>query len=193
MDEPRPTRSPKALADVIAAVERRRAAHADLMAKLQTVSGRATSENRMVTVRVGEQGQVADIVFATRAYRSMAPAELSRILLETISKARADALTQVRTATSGLSIGGTAIDDLLAGKSQWADIVTVGSGFSEADMVNRYPAGTGTAGPDTDTDPSSPSDDDMLSAETDADTRRVAAFLRRQADREATVRKEGKG
>jgi DNA-binding protein YbaB len=51
-----------------------------------------TSKDRMVTVVVGAQSELRELKFHTEQYRSMAPAELSKALVEVIEKAR----TQVR-------------------------------------------------------------------------------------------------
>src|SRR5262245_40434091 len=55
VEDPGPTRL-TGLSDAIQRAEGALAKHQEMTAKLQEVSGNATSDNRMVTVRVGQQG-----------------------------------------------------------------------------------------------------------------------------------------
>ncbi|AUY52733.1 YbaB/EbfC family nucleoid-associated protein [Streptomyces sp. CB01881] len=91
--------------------------------ELEAATASATSKDRMVTAVVGAQGQVVSLTFHTSAYRSMAPAELGRVLTEVLNTARADIGERViegMSAFSGLGemlrssmTGGTELDDLL--------------------------------------------------------------------------------
>ncbi|GAB6901839.1 YbaB/EbfC family nucleoid-associated protein [Kineosporia succinea] len=53
---------------------------------------KATPKNKMFTVTVGGRGEVQDITFRASAYRSLAPAELGKLLVETIEEARSQAI-----------------------------------------------------------------------------------------------------
>jgi len=48
----------------------------------------ATSKNRAISVTVDGRGEVVGMKFHNRAYRTMAPAQLAALLIETISEAR---------------------------------------------------------------------------------------------------------
>ena len=63
--------------------------------RLDDVKATAMSKNRGVLVTVDSKGEVVDITFRSGAYRMMASAELSRILLDTIGAARRDARSKV--------------------------------------------------------------------------------------------------
>ncbi|MFD3945157.1 YbaB/EbfC family nucleoid-associated protein [Streptomyces sp. NPDC058579] len=54
-----------------------------------------TSKDRMVSVTVGPQGQVVSLTFHTKAYQTMAPAELTAVLLTVLNDARARMGAQV--------------------------------------------------------------------------------------------------
>ncbi|WP_406207955.1 YbaB/EbfC family nucleoid-associated protein [Kitasatospora sp. NBC_01560] len=91
--------------------------------ELEVATASVTSKDRMVTAVVGAQGQVVSLTFHTSAYRSMAPAELSRVLVEVLNTARADIGERVIEGMSSFSgldellrssmTGGTELDDLL--------------------------------------------------------------------------------
>ncbi len=107
---------------------------------LQTVQDRVRaatatvkSSKGMVTVTVGPQGDITELTFNTRGYRTMAPAELSTVLTETIAKARAEVAEQMRGAITPFLPAGASFDDLTQGKVDWAA------------MLPEQPFGTGGA------------------------------------------------
>ncbi|WP_052069164.1 YbaB/EbfC family nucleoid-associated protein [Streptacidiphilus albus] len=63
--------------------------------ELSESSASVTSKDRMITAKVGPQGQVISLTFHTTGYRSMAPAELSKALVDVLNEARADMGTKV--------------------------------------------------------------------------------------------------
>ncbi|MET7685127.1 YbaB/EbfC family nucleoid-associated protein [Streptomyces sp. NPDC005423] len=83
------------LAKAMQALESTRAAVADAERRLREASVTVTSKDRSVEVTVGAQGDVRNLRFHDGTYRSMAPAQLSAVLLETIGQARARMARQV--------------------------------------------------------------------------------------------------
>ncbi|WP_435972359.1 YbaB/EbfC family nucleoid-associated protein [Streptomyces sp. Qhu_M48] len=63
--------------------------------ELDEATASVTSKDRMVSVTVGPQGQVVSLTFHTKAYQSMAPAELSAALVNVLNEARATMGSQV--------------------------------------------------------------------------------------------------
>ncbi|MFE0699688.1 YbaB/EbfC family nucleoid-associated protein [Streptomyces sp. NPDC058872] len=63
--------------------------------ELDAATASATSKDRMVSATVGPQGQVVSMTFHTKAYQSMAPAELAAVLVSVLNEARADMGGQV--------------------------------------------------------------------------------------------------
>ncbi|MFG2910189.1 YbaB/EbfC family nucleoid-associated protein [Kitasatospora sp. NPDC048286] len=57
--------------------------------RMQAMTAAATSKDRMVTAKVGPQGELLALNFHTTAYQSMAPAELSAVLKDVLNEARA--------------------------------------------------------------------------------------------------------
>ena len=92
--------------------------------ELQAATASVTSKDRMVTAKVGPQGQVVALTFHTTAYRSMAPAQLSAVLVDVLNTARADMgekITESMKSFRGVGdllrhsmTGGTTLDEVLA-------------------------------------------------------------------------------
>ncbi|MFF8773994.1 YbaB/EbfC family nucleoid-associated protein [Kitasatospora sp. NPDC015120] len=91
--------------------------------EMNELTGSVTSKDRMVTVKVGSQGQVVSMTFHTDDYREMAPAELAKVLTDVLNEARADVGRQVAERLSrfdGLGetlrlsmTGGSELDEIL--------------------------------------------------------------------------------
>ncbi|MET8700472.1 YbaB/EbfC family nucleoid-associated protein [Kitasatospora sp. NPDC058032] len=91
--------------------------------EMNELTGSVTSKDRMVTVKVGSQGQVVSMTFHTNDYRDMAPAELAKVLTDVLNEARADVGQQVAERISRFDgigetlrlsmTGGTELDEIL--------------------------------------------------------------------------------
>lgn len=92
--------------------------------ELESATASATSKDRLVTAKVGAQGQVVSLTFHTSGYRTMTPAELSAVLVDVLNRARADLgarITEAMKEFEGLGdvlrasmTAGTALDEVLA-------------------------------------------------------------------------------
>lgn len=91
-----------ALDDVYARLRRIEQEAAKTRAALNTVHGTASSRDRMLTVEVGPAGDVELLDFRGTGYRTMAPAELSALVVGTVQAAWADARAQVAEHTTRL-------------------------------------------------------------------------------------------
>jgi DNA-binding protein YbaB len=76
-------------------LQRTQAEMAEVEQRLASVQTSVTSKNRAISVTVDCHGELVDIKFGTKAYRSMAAAELSQLLRDTIAAARRDARAAV--------------------------------------------------------------------------------------------------
>lgn len=79
--------------------------------RTRTVTATVTSAKNLLTVTVGPNGELQSLIFNSRSYRNMAPAELAHVILETVDRARAAVnreLTELMPAAlpAGMSIGG---------------------------------------------------------------------------------------
>ncbi|MER6410060.1 YbaB/EbfC family nucleoid-associated protein [Streptomyces humidus] len=83
------------LAKAMEALESTRAAVADAEQRLRRASVTVTSKDRSVEVTVGAQGDLLAMKFHDGKYRSMPPAQLAAVLVETIGQARARMSRQV--------------------------------------------------------------------------------------------------
>ncbi len=101
-----------------------RARMEEVRAELRQATASVMSKDRMVTAKVGPQGQVVSLTFHTTAYRTMAPAQLADVLTEVLNEARArvgEQVTEAMRSVSGIGevlklsmTGGTELDGLLA-------------------------------------------------------------------------------
>jgi DNA-binding protein YbaB len=97
---------------------------AEVTAELNASTASVTSKDRMVTVKVGPQGQLVSLTFHTTDYRTMAPAQLSAVLTDVLNQARADMGERVAATMRSFEgvgdalrvsmTGGTELDTLLA-------------------------------------------------------------------------------
>jgi DNA-binding protein YbaB len=101
-----------------------RARMEEVRAELRQATASVMSKDRMVTAKVGPQGEVVSLTFHTTAYRTMAPAQLADVLTEVLNEARArvgEQVTETMRSVSGIGevlklsmTGGTELDELLA-------------------------------------------------------------------------------
>ncbi|MEV7773076.1 YbaB/EbfC family nucleoid-associated protein [Kitasatospora sp. NPDC086791] len=96
----------------------------ELQKEMFELTASVTSKDRMVTVKVGSQGQVVSMTFHTDAYREMAPAGLAKVLTDILNEARAkvgEDIAERLGRFDGLGetlrlnmTGGTELDEILA-------------------------------------------------------------------------------
>jgi DNA-binding protein YbaB len=84
--------------------------------EMQSKATKVTSKDGMVTVTLDGRSEVTSIAFNTAKFRRMAPAELSAVLVEAISRARSEGRTRVIDAYRSMFPTGMDIDGLMAGK-----------------------------------------------------------------------------
>lgn len=100
---------------------RDRLAAAQREAAATTVSVR--SKDRMLTVVAGAGGVVKEVRFHTEAYREMAPAELGRALVETLTKALEEAGEKSRAVFAPLRETGTGLRRSMTGGSDVEELL----------------------------------------------------------------------
>jgi DNA-binding protein YbaB len=86
----------------------------ELRDELRDVSVSSRSKDRMLSVTLGPGGELTEIKFH-HDYRSMAPAQLSAVLVETINAARRELTEKVRTSFGPARLFGTRLRDSLSG------------------------------------------------------------------------------
>ncbi|MFE6054950.1 YbaB/EbfC family nucleoid-associated protein [Kitasatospora sp. NPDC056446] len=77
--------------------------------RMQAMTAAATSKDRMVTAKVGPQGELLALSFHTTAYQSMAPAELSTVLKDVLNEAKARMGDQITAEMRGFEGVGDAL------------------------------------------------------------------------------------
>jgi hypothetical protein len=63
--------------------------------RLAEVTASATAPRNVVTITVGQRGQIIDVQFPSGAYRGMAPEDLASTLMQTLRRAQAQAREEV--------------------------------------------------------------------------------------------------
>ncbi|GAA3185841.1 MULTISPECIES: YbaB/EbfC family nucleoid-associated protein [Streptomyces] len=82
---------------------------------------KVTSKNRAVTVVMGTRSDVREIKFHGEQYRTMAPAELSRTLVQLLTQARAEVHAKVQSAVAPFTgFGDEVRESMLGGTEQLA-------------------------------------------------------------------------
>lgn len=116
------------LAELVADSERRMAAIADAQKRVTELAVSVRSRDRSLTVGLGAGGALTELTFHTGAYRDMAPAELSRLLLDTVAAARAEYATQVADVMAPVREGAVLpYEDIMAGKFDISEFLRGGA------------------------------------------------------------------
>ena len=87
-----------------------------LREEMQGKATKATSKDGMVTVMLDGKNEVTSITFNTAKFRRLAPAELGAVLVETISRARAEGRARIVDSYRSMFPDGLDIDAIMAGK-----------------------------------------------------------------------------
>jgi DNA-binding protein YbaB len=104
--------------------------------RIAEISASVTSPRNVVSVTVGQHGQVTGVQFPSTAYRSMAPAELAKVVFETVEKAQQKAREELTEMMEPMMPAGLSMRDLVAGK---ADIDKIFPDDPEDGFLSRRP------------------------------------------------------
>ncbi|GAA0512535.1 hypothetical protein GCM10011581_02890 [Saccharopolyspora subtropica] len=102
--------------------ERQQRELTEFQRKLATTTTTLNSANRMITVTLDGQGELKQVKFNTTAYRSMAPAELSAMVTDTLQRARAQSLETIQR-LMGNQLGEVDLTDLANGTADLGDVL----------------------------------------------------------------------
>ncbi|MFC3499558.1 YbaB/EbfC family nucleoid-associated protein [Micromonospora krabiensis] len=95
--------------------EQKKAAIGDIDRQVSETQTTVTAKNRALTVVVDGRGDVTEVKFLTNAHRTMAPAELGNLLVETIKEARTEARRKAATLFESVLSPGLPLAGLLSG------------------------------------------------------------------------------
>ncbi|SHH05880.1 YbaB/EbfC family nucleoid-associated protein [Streptoalloteichus hindustanus] len=101
--------------ELMAEYRRRRAGLAEMQRRIRRISVTVTSPNRAVSVTASVRGEITELSFPSGAYRGMAPAELSALLLSTMDEARKAAHAEMVEVMRPHMPTGLSFGDLLGG------------------------------------------------------------------------------
>jgi DNA-binding protein YbaB len=111
------------LEEMLNEYQKARTSMQEVQERMRTATVTVKSDNKMVSVSVDARGELTDLTFHTRAYRTMAPAELSKVLLATVTKARAAVMDQLREVMAPVMPKGMSFDDVRHGKINYSSIL----------------------------------------------------------------------
>jgi hypothetical protein len=110
--------------DMLADIQKQRDEMIRLHREIPEISGTARSKRRQVSATVDARGEIVELKFHGTGYRSLAPAELAEIIVQTIRDARTEAHTKMRELIGETMPGGLDIADLLeGGELGWPDLL----------------------------------------------------------------------
>jgi len=85
--------------------------------------GAARSKSRVVSAKVDGRGEVTELKLHTQAWRGMAPAELCKAILDTISQARTDSQQRLWKSMGDFMPPGLDVSKVVSGAYNWADAI----------------------------------------------------------------------
>ncbi|MFD9888104.1 YbaB/EbfC family nucleoid-associated protein [Amycolatopsis sp. NPDC059027] len=74
------------------------------------------AKDQSLEMKFDGRGELTDLTFNTSKYRSMAPAELASVIVETLRKGRAESQQKISELMGGPGIPGLDLDGLVSGK-----------------------------------------------------------------------------
>jgi hypothetical protein len=91
--------------------------------RMRTATATVTSAKGLVTAVVGAQGDLQSLVFNSRAYRDLPPAELSHVVVDTVRRARDAVMRELLAELPTGLFGDTNADDLRQGRIDVAGLL----------------------------------------------------------------------
>jgi DNA-binding protein YbaB len=110
-----------------------------LRGEMQKQATKVTSKDGMVTVTLDGRSEVTSIAFNTAKFRRMAPAELSAVLVETISRARSEGRARAIDAYRPMFPKGMDLDAVMTGKFNMDKMFDDAVRRAEAIMADGQP------------------------------------------------------
>lgn len=111
------------LNESLARYQRRRQELAEFQRGMAAITVTVTAPRRVVSVTMGNAGEVRELTFPTAAYRSMTPVELATVITKTIEDARSQALDRAAELLSGMLPPGLDARQLVRGKTDLSQML----------------------------------------------------------------------
>jgi len=108
-----------AIQELMAEFESARTSLAKAQESIQAASGTARSKSRMLSATVDGRGEVTALKFHNQSWRSMAPGELSKVILQTIKDARQVAQQEMLASASKHMPAGLDLSEAISGQANW--------------------------------------------------------------------------
>jgi DNA-binding protein YbaB len=88
-------------------------------ASMQTVRGRAESDDHLVSATVDAQGKLSALHFDPKVYRKLSPSQLTEVVVDVVRRAGADAAEQLAAVLAPMLPDGAPVADLVSGDMGW--------------------------------------------------------------------------
>ncbi len=111
--------------EMLAEIQKQRENLARLQQGAPEISGSARSKRRQVSATVDAKGELIELTFHGTGYRSLAPAELATIIVDTVRDAREEAHRQLWDIVGDNFPNGTQFVDVINGDYDWTDSLSL--------------------------------------------------------------------
>jgi DNA-binding protein YbaB len=109
-----------AMKEIMAEYEQARKDLTKMQDAVEGAAGSARSKNRMISATVDGRGEVTEVKFHGQNWRSMAPGELGKLVVSTITAAREAAHKQMWSSISSMAPAGLDLSAAAAGRLDWS-------------------------------------------------------------------------
>lgn len=111
--------------DMMAEIQKQRESLVRLQQGAPEINGSARSKRRQVSATVDARGELIELKFHGTGYRSLAPAELATIIVDTVREAREEAHRQLWDVVGENFPNGTQFADLINGDYDWTESLSL--------------------------------------------------------------------
>lgn len=111
------------VAEAMAQFEEERRKLADLQSSLSSTTTTVRARDRLFTVTLDGRGEVTSITFDGFRYRKLAPAELARLIVETIATGRRQAIDKLGAMVGSDPLPGVSFSELATGSRPFTEVL----------------------------------------------------------------------
>jgi DNA-binding protein YbaB len=109
-----------AMKEIMAEYEQARKDITKMQDAVEGAAGSARSKNRMISAAVDGRGEVTEVKFHGQNWRSMAPGELGKLVVATITAAREAAQKQMWSSMESMAPAGLDLSAAMSGRLDWS-------------------------------------------------------------------------
>jgi len=126
----------ESMKELMAEFDKARTELASMQKNAESVSHKSRSKNRMLSVTVDGRGEITELKFHNQNWRTMAPGELGKVIVQTIKEAKDGAQQEVWAAMGSVLPAGVEAAELATGKLDWSAAIPEDIGLP--DIVKEF-------------------------------------------------------